>query len=162
MLIGGFGFSIHYGEAGETISSSIAKKIIMKQIEKDPTNPDLYQVMGDVYYSEKDYEKTVNAYLAALKYNPEQIHALNNLAWLFATSEDDSYKRPQKAVELAEQAAGLSQESYILDTLAESYFANGNTVLAVQYAEQALSHATHNHSYYRDQLAKFENAAQRQ
>jgi Zn-dependent protease with chaperone function len=159
VALGWMGLTLHYGEAREGIQTNLVKKIILERIKADPTNPDLNQFIGDVYYSEKDYGNAISSYQMALTYHQNHIHALNNLAWLFATCDDPQYRQPQKALELARYAASLSEEPYILDTLAEAYFVNGDWTSAVQSSEKALSSATQNKSYYLDQLEKFKKSA---
>jgi tetratricopeptide (TPR) repeat protein len=80
---------------------------------------------------------------------------LNNLAWLYATCEDESLRNPQRALLLAQKAAELEQSSHIYDTLAESYFVNGMHREAIEAGEQALKLAKGNRSYYKEQLKKF-------
>ncbi len=158
-FLGWMGVSIHYGEARENIQTKMIKKIIHTMLQKNPQNADLHQLLGDVYFSEKNYAEAAAAYERALTFNPDQVTALNNLAWLYATCEDSSYRRPQKALALAQRAAFLSHEAHVLDTLAEAYFVNKERDMAVLTAKKALSAATQNKTYYQDQLEKFEKAA---
>jgi predicted Zn-dependent protease len=160
LLLGWTGLALHYGEARETIQANLLKKIISENIKSDPTNADLHQLMGDVYYGEKKYGEAVDSYQRALKFNSDYVHALNNLAWLYATSDDALFSRPQQSLELALRAVSISQEPYILDTLAEAYFVNGDFDSAVKISEKSLLSALQNKSYYRDQLEKFQKAAQ--
>jgi len=158
IILGWTGYKIHYRESKEMISTNLLIKVLLKRIQIDPGNADLYQILGDVYYSEKDYSNTINFYQKALKYNPDQIQALNNLAWLYATCGDKRFRSPKKALELAKRAASLSSESYILDTLAESYYINKNFKAAVETEKIAISKANTNQFEYKDQLKKFMKA----
>jgi Zn-dependent protease with chaperone function len=160
VMIGWMGFTVHYGKAKGEIHTSLLKKVIFERIKHDPTNADLNQILGDIYYSEKNYSYAIASYTLAIKYNPNQIQALNNLAWLYATCDDPRHRNSQKAVELAQYASEHSNKSYILDTLAEAYYTNGDLDIAVKTAEQALLAAPHNDSYYLDQLVKFKKAVQ--
>ena len=157
-VLGWIGFDFHYGRTGETINSKLLKKIILTKIDHEPKNSDLYQILGDIYYSENDYPTAVNAYLLSLKYTPNHIQSLNNLAWLYATCEDERYRSPKKALEFAQVAASLSKEAYVLDTLAEAYYVNGYFNEAVETEKLAISAAKTNLTDYLHQLTKFKNA----
>ena len=65
----------------------------------------------------------------------------NNLAWILATSRDDSVRDPEKAIELAEKICNATenQEPSALDTLAVSYAAAGRYDDAVKTAQLAIA-----------------------
>jgi tetratricopeptide (TPR) repeat protein len=157
-MIGWLGVVLHYGETRDTLNATLLKKVIIERVNQDPSNADLYQALGDIYYSEKNFADAVATYQRALKYNKNQLQALNNLAWLYATCDDSRFRNPQRALELSLYATALSNESYILDTLAEAYFVNNDLNSALMTAEKALAAATHNVSYYMEQLIKFQKA----
>lgn len=157
VILSWVGFKLNHGALERIINSDLLKKTILKRIEIDPNNADLYQMLGDIYYRDQDYNNTITSYQNSLKYNPNQIQALNNLAWLYATCENKNLRSPEKALKLAEHSASLSKESYILDTLAEAYFVNSDFKAAVEIEEKAL--ANDNRSDYQGQLTKFKNAA---
>lgn len=159
ILIGWGGYKLHYGSAGRALSSGIFAKFIDNRIQENPDNPDLYLMRGDLDQSSGNLDGAVSAYKTALSLDPEDPRALNNLAWLYATAEKPRYYNPEKALELARLAASISRAPHILDTLAESYFANGMYRKAVELAEEALAGARENQSYYRKQLKKFKQAA---
>jgi TPR repeat protein len=101
-------------------------------------------------------EKAVEAYEKALSINKNLPETLNNLAWIYITSENDKIQNTEKGIKLAEKAADLTdlQKSYLLDTLAEGYFRNRNFEKACIYAKKAYENAEENKEYYQDQLAK--------
>jgi Flp pilus assembly protein TadD len=134
--------------------------VIAKELQKSPDNPNLYRLLGDLYYNRKDYEGVKFAYEKALALGLHDPHVLNNLAWFYATCEIESLRNPERALVLAKSAAQIEQSAYIFDTLAESYFVNGMYREAIQAGEEALAMATENRSYYRAQLEKFKKAAQ--
>jgi tetratricopeptide (TPR) repeat protein len=72
--------------------------------------------------------------------DPLHVTAMNNLAWLLATSWEPSLRDGRKAVELARKAvqltSGLSPQ--ILDTLAAAYAEAGRFPEAIQTARRAL------------------------
>ena len=96
-------------------------------------------LIGDMYLSSSSYEKAIQAYENALVMNPGDPATLNNLAWTYATCEKEELRNPQRALDLALQAAKMEPAPHILDTLAESYFVNGMFDLAVETETRALS-----------------------
>ncbi|MBS3732434.1 MAG: tetratricopeptide repeat protein, partial [Desulfobacterales bacterium] len=113
-------------------------------------------------YSRENVTGAISAYRQALSLEADNVQALNNLAWLYATQPRDSgFFRPQRALELARMAADNSQQPHVLDTLAESYFINGQYEKAFTVEEKALSAAGVNRGHYREQLEKFRRAADR-
>ena len=157
--VGYAGYQINFGATGKSINQHFLKRIILNEIESSPRNPDLYGALGDLYYSQTKYSDAIGAYEKALALNDRLPEVLNNLAWLYATCEDRDLRRPDTALVLALKAIELKYASHILDTLAESYFVNGQVYKAVETAEAALNQATQNHPYYRKQLEKFRHVA---
>ena len=159
LLIGFFGYQLNSGVIGDKLNQSFLEKVIARELQKSPENPNLYRFLGDLYYNRKDYEGTRDAYERALELRLHDPHVLNNLAWLYATCEIESMRNPERSLMLARLAAKLEQSSYIFDTLAESYFINGMHQEAIAAGERALAMAKGNYAYYRAQLEKFRKAA---
>jgi len=158
LFMGGLGYHLNFGSVGQKLNNHFFEKIIQRELQKTPHNPNLYRMLGDLYYSRKNYETTIRAYAHALRLQPDNPEVLNNLAWLYATCDDPDYRNPQKALRLAQQAATLSPAAHIMDTLAESFYVNGKFAEAVQAAGRALKLARTNLSYFEDQLKKFRAA----
>jgi predicted Zn-dependent protease len=156
ILVGAVGYQLNYGAAGQRIGSHFLEEIVQRQIQADPHNASLYGLLGDLRFSQKAYAETVAAYETALRLAPDTPQVLNNLAWLYATCEEPSFRNPPRALALAQHAALLEPAAYVLDTLAESYFANGDRAGALAAARQALKKATDRRDYYRGQLKRFE------
>jgi Flp pilus assembly protein TadD len=78
-------------------------------------------------------------YREALKLNPNLAGALNNLAWVLATSPEDGLRDGAEAVRLAERACELTHhgEPLFLGTLAAAYAEAGRFPEAVTTAEKA-------------------------
>jgi Zn-dependent protease with chaperone function len=159
VLVAAVGYGLNFGETGRQLSSHFFEKIILREIEKHPQNPNLYKVLGDLYYETGNLSGVQQAYEASLKLNPENPHVLNNLAWLYATAEDPRFRNPARALDLAKAAAGLLEEPHILDTLAECYYVNGQYAKALETARRALRLARENRTYYQEQVEKFRKAA---
>ena len=159
MLIGGIGYNLNFGETGRKLNKHFFEKIILRALDKTPDDPNLYSTLGDLYYSNKNYAKTIKAYEESLRLAPDNPHVLNNLAWLYATCEVDKFQDPKKALVLAKKAAELEESPHILDTLAECYYANNQFEMAVSVELRALDLLVKGRSYYEKQLKKFVEAA---
>ena len=159
VLVAAVGYSLNFGETGKQLSSHFFEKIILREIEKHPQNPNLYKVLGDLYYETGNLSGVQQAYESSLKLNPESPHVLNNLAWLYATAEDPRLRNPARALDLAKAAAGFLEEPHILDTLAECYYVNGQYAKALETAQHALRLARENRTYYQEQVEKFRKAS---
>ncbi|HVV00494.1 MAG TPA: tetratricopeptide repeat protein [Verrucomicrobiae bacterium] len=79
------------------------------------------------------------AYREILRRNPATVEALNNLAWLLATSADEKLRNGPDAVRHAERACELTrfQEAQPMGTLAAAYAEAGRFPQAVETARKA-------------------------
>jgi Flp pilus assembly protein TadD len=79
-------------------------------------------------------------YREAIRLNPEQAEALNNLAWTLATDPNPEYRNGAEAVQLATRACELTryQNPVALATIAAAYAETGHFPEAVSFAEQAI------------------------
>jgi len=150
------GYSLSYGGAKEAFEKYVAREILFQQLEVDPENSDIYAVVGDYHYNDKAYGKARAAYENVILIDAKNIHALNNLAWLFATCPDEKFRDAPRAIELASQAVLLKREAFVLDTYAEALALNKRKAQAIEAAKEALSLAKEKQSYYREQVARFE------
>jgi len=160
VLVGIIAYSLNFGAAGKELSNHFIEKIIFRELEKSPDDPNLYQTLGDIYYNAKNYNGVKQAYEKSLDLKPDNPHVLNNLAWLYATCDDVRFRDPERALSLAKEAAKLLKAPHILDTLAESYFVNGKFEEAVDAELRALEIVRKNRSYYKKQLEKFRKAVE--
>jgi len=159
--VGGIGYTLNFGKAGKQLNSHFFEKIIQRELQKTPVNPNLYSMLGDLYYSRKNFGNAVAAYEKALMLDSEKPWVLNNLAWLYATCEDRKFRNPKKAVQYAEKAVAFEDAPHTWDTLAESYYVNGEYKKAESAAKRALGLAGKNRSYFENQLEKFMKAGER-
>jgi Zn-dependent protease with chaperone function len=157
-LLGLIGYQLHMGEIGTALNSHLLDKMVRREIERAPDNPHLHALLGDLSYQRRDYAGVRRAYERALALKPDNASVLNNLAWLLATSEDPDLRDPPRALALAQAAADLAPEAFILDTLAEAYYANRRYAEAVAAAERALAAARGDRRLYERQLEKFRRA----
>jgi Zn-dependent protease with chaperone function len=158
VLIGAIGYQLNYGEAGAVLNTHFFEKVIIKELAKTPDNADLYTMMGDLYFSRNNYGDAAFQYEKAIELARRHSRALNNLAWLYATCEDTSFRNPERALTLAKRAAALERAAHVLDTLAESYFINGDIAKALAVEKEALTIARKDRAYYQRQIARFEEA----
>lgn len=128
---------------------------VLNQLYPHPDNADLFILIGDVHFQTKEYGKALLSYEEALKREPSNVRALNNLAWLLATCDDRSIIDPARALELSKKAAALEPAPYVLDTLAESYFINGMVDEAIAAEQRAIEGNPEEKSHYEAQLEKF-------
>ena len=156
--LGVFGYQLNIGTMGERINSHLVEKYIVSEIENDPDNPDLYRMLGNIYYNAKNWAGTQDAWEKSLALKPDDALVLNNLAWHYATCEDVNFQDHYRALALAELAIRLEKSPHIWDTLAESYYVNGMYRDAVEAGRQALEKAGRKRHYYQEQLEKFEAA----
>jgi predicted Zn-dependent protease len=159
VLICGIGYNLNFGEAGKKLNTHFFEKILQRELKKTPDNPLLYTTLGDLYFSNKNYTETIKAYEQSLRLDPDNPYALNNLAWLYATCEVETFRDPKKALVLSKKAAELKVAPHIFDTLAESYYVNGQFEMAVLAGTRALELTKKNRTYYENQLKKFRDAA---
>ncbi|MDY6790567.1 MAG: M48 family metalloprotease [Thermodesulfobacteriota bacterium] len=158
ILVGAIGYSLNFGAAGKELSNHVIEKIIFRELDKSPDDPILYQTLGDIYYNAKNYHGVQQAYEKSLILNPDNPHVLNNLAWLYATCDDLSYRNSTRALKLSQKAVALLNAPHTLDTLAESYFVNGKYEKAIATELRALEQVKTNRSHYKNQLDKFRKA----
>ncbi|MCF6248438.1 MAG: M48 family metalloprotease [Desulfobacula sp.] len=151
------GYAINYGWAKESFGNFITKKILFQQMDLHPENSDLYALVGDYYYSRQDYQKAIDSYENVLRVDPENVHALNNLSWLFSTCPDEMFRDNQQALLLARKALARKRESYILDTYAEALLVNKDIPNAIAAANEALKLAKDKKNYYKSQIKRLEN-----
>jgi Zn-dependent protease with chaperone function len=156
ILLFGIGYSLNFGMAKETFGNFIAEKILYQQLEVDPENADLYTLVGDYYYSRENYEKAIYSYENVLMIKPDSVHALNNLAWLFATCPQKKFQNRDKALEYSSRALEQKREAFILDTYAHACFINSDIKNAIKAAKEALAISKNKKEYYRTQLQKFQ------
>ena len=87
------------------------------------------------------------AFRDALALHPDHPQAMAGLAWILATASDPSLQSPDKAVELAERAAALTnqQDLSVLDALAAAYASAGKFDEALAVVDRGIKTATESH-----------------
>ena len=93
-----------------------------------------------------------------IQMDPSQAVAYNNLAWYLATAPYPELRDPPRAIILAKHAVEMEPSAMFLDTLAEAYYANGETRKAVRVIKKAIAIAKERREYYEGQLEKYKKA----
>jgi cytochrome c-type biogenesis protein CcmH/NrfG len=151
LLYAGFGNSI-MGNSELTV----LQKIAQRRIDAEPNNMQMHFLLANISFEKKDYGLAVKEYQAALRLAPDNAEIMNNLAWLYATVQDAQWKNPPEALKLSRMAAELDPKPHILDTLAESYFQNGDFRSALVVINMAIAQNPPDRAYYEQQRAKFQ------
>jgi tetratricopeptide (TPR) repeat protein len=96
---------------------------------------------GDAYLSVGNHADAIRDYDAARALRPDEAGILNNLAWVLATSPEDTLRDGKRALEIAQKACTLTEHKlpHILSTLAASYAESGDFDQAVKWSEQAVA-----------------------
>src|SRR5437868_3882137 len=77
-------------------------------LELQPDNIEVHNIVGTVLIQQGQAREAVEEWQKVLAIQPDNGNAMSNLAWVFATSPDDSLRDGAKAVQLAEQAMRIS------------------------------------------------------
>jgi len=156
VLLFSAGYSISSGAAKEDFDHFIAEKILFQHMAVDPAHSDLYTLVGDYYYARQNYARAIDSYENVLRVDPVNIHALNNLSWLFSTCPEEGFRNKEKALNYAEKALAQKREAYILDTYAEALAADNDIKSARAAALEALTRSEEKKEYYEGQVRRFE------
>ena len=109
-----------------------------KLLELQPDNIEVHNIVGTVLTQQGRVREGVEEWQKVLAIQPDNGNAMSNLAWVFATSPDDSLRDGAQAVQLAEQALHISARRIplLFRTLAAAYAESGRFSEAIQTAQQ--------------------------
>jgi protein O-mannosyl-transferase len=119
-----------------------------KTLSMEGDNAETYTALGNAYLQKHALRQAIDHYEKALRADSDSIYALNNLAWILATTPDDVLRNGTRAVELAKKADQLSngRNSIFVRTLAAAYAESGQFAEALQNAQRALALANDQHN----------------
>jgi Tfp pilus assembly protein PilF len=111
-----------------------------KLLKLQPDNIEVHNIVGTVLIQQGRVAEGVEEWQKVLAVEPDNGNAMSNLAWVFATSPEDSLRDGAQAVQLAEQALRISggRIPMIFRTLAAAYAESGRFPEAVQAAQQGM------------------------
>jgi tetratricopeptide (TPR) repeat protein len=118
---------------------------------------EVYRNLTYISVQTAEPKNAIEAGEQALKLNKYDSATYNNLAWVYATSEDQTLRNLERAEDYSNKAAALTKEHdpEILDTLAEVDFRRGgqaNRELALRHLRQAIVLAPNGVTKYKDHL----------
>lgn len=120
--------------------SRTAQRIRAQNAVRDyPFDAQKHDDLGVLLIQSGDARRAIEEWETSLRIDPSDGNALNNLAWVFATSPDDSIRNGDRAVNLAEKAVALpgGETPMVLRTLAAAYAENRQFDKAADTAERA-------------------------
>ena len=109
-----------------------------------PRDADAHYNLGRALLAAGQAREAVDNFRAALAAKPDVLSRLDDLAWILATTADDTIRSPKEAVTLAEHAVALTgrKNASVLDTLGAAYAADGRFDEAAQAAREAFDIAS--------------------
>ena len=115
-----------------------------KALAIQPHDAEAHTSLGTAFGRKGMLREAITEYEQALKVAPQNRLAMNNLAWLLATSSDASIRDGARAVALAREAVQLSSDvdPNPLRTLAAAYAESGRFSEAVATTKHAMQLAT--------------------
>ncbi len=115
-----------------------------KALEIKPGFTEAHINLGSALVKKGKVDEAITHFQKALEIEPDNVEALNDLAWLLATSPQASVRNGNRAVELAQRANQITggENPMILSTLAAAYAGAGRFGDAQQSARKAVQMAT--------------------
>ena len=112
-----------------------------KTLQIQPNDADAHTCIGNALLRKGSLKEAIAHYEKALALAPGDPHSRNNIAWVLATSSDDSIRDGVKAVEFAQEAVQLSsgRDPNFVRTLAAAYAESSRFSEAIAAAQQAIT-----------------------
>ncbi len=129
---------IHLKRSEEAVSH------LQKAAQIDPTLAGPHYHLASIFLESDLLEEAEDHFRLAYKLEPENLAAINGLAWTLATNPESNQQITAEAVRLAKVAAEMTKNNHpqILDTLSAAYAADGQFEKAVATAKRAIQLAT--------------------
>jgi len=112
-------------------------------VEEDGENTFALRGRADALLAIGEHAKAIADYETILKLDPEHSGALNNLAWVLATSPKDEVRDGKRAIELGKKACEVTEykAAHILSTLGAAYAETGDWKNARKWSNKAVQTA---------------------
>jgi protein O-mannosyl-transferase len=137
-----------------------AETALRHAVELEPADANVRRLLAVTLTNEGDVEGAIEQYRILVRRNPDDLDALNNIAWIRATHADPRRRDGAEAVRLAEQARARCKEpvAALYSTLAAAYAEAGRFPEAVKAGLRAteLARAEHDSlagAHFAQQLA---------
>ncbi|HMP72690.1 MAG TPA: tetratricopeptide repeat protein [Kiritimatiellia bacterium] len=131
-------YAVLLNDVGRTDEAAV---MAARAVEISPQHVPAWMVKAQIAMGMQDQPIAIQSYRKVLRIDSSQVTALNNLAWMLATSPDGAQTNQQReALDLAIRAAEITQHSNpaILNTLAAAYAASGKFEQAEQIQLRAI------------------------
>jgi cytochrome c-type biogenesis protein CcmH/NrfG len=111
-----------------------------KLLELQPDNIEVHNIVGTVLVQQARIREGIEEWEKVLTIQPDNGNAMSNLAWVLATSPDDSVRNGPKAVQLASEALRISGRRIpiLFRTLAAAYAETGDFAMAIETAQEGV------------------------
>ncbi len=116
-----------------------ATQDFQKALKLAPSDADIMASLGKAYYKSGRTSKAVKVLDQAVKTDPDNFKAANQLAWVLAVSPQKQIRNGTRAVTLAKRLVAKDENIHTLDTLAAAYAANKEFKRAVSTQEKVLT-----------------------
>jgi len=160
-LLVSLSLALNAGSLKSGLEEKALANLLDRKLAETPENADIYRALAQLYHQRENLAKAVWAYENILRLDPHDGMALNNLAWILATSDDPELRDDERALSLATRAVEVEASPTFLDTLAEAYYVNGLYEQALATIKEALDKATENREYLLGQQEKFRDAIEK-
>jgi len=112
-----------------------------RALELNPVEVEPRRLMAVLLTVDGRVEEAIREYEEILRRHPDDLDALNNVAWIRATHAEASHRNGEEAVRLAERARAKSPtpQAVLYSTLAAAYAETGRFPEAVSAAERAVA-----------------------
>lgn len=125
---------ISFGNQERYDTMTATAQRLLPSITDNHIKSSVYQILGDIYYSEQNDSIAVAMYDSCLLYNPKNSGALNNLAYNITKQDNPDLKKAEK---YATKALEIDPESTtILDTYAWILFLRSDYMLSKIYFDK--------------------------
>lgn len=125
------------GQPEKALETHLKGLSLFAENEQPLLRSDFYSHLAEIYNQLKDKENAYKSYEEAIRYNPENVMAMNNYAYNLSLDKSDLAKAERLSAKTIEKEP---RNSTYLDTYAWIFYQQGNYSLAKFYMERAISY----------------------